>query len=243
MLLLALREALHRAGYTQVQAAKALGISVATLRRWLAGQGATLANISALCRLAGVGMADLVSQSSGGERYPPLTLAQEQALATDPALSTVFFVIVAGWPPEEATPAFAIPEEMVRICLERLHRLALIDMLAGGRVRARLDPSQIWEREPLRRHFDLHMKKYFFDVDYASPDVRFGMETVKLSPLGMAEVHNLIEEFRRDIRAIATRDRQKTHLPAEWFGVLAIARTLGGLKYDPAHGQAKPRKP
>lgn len=229
----ALRQSLRLAGFTQKKAASALGVSLATLRRWLSGQGLTLLRLGQICRLAGVTLSELVSHAARDANYEPLTLAQEQALTSDPALSTVFFILAAGWPASEATDAYAIPEELVQKSIERLHRLALVDRLPGGRVRARLDPGQVWAREPMRRHFDHYMKEHFFNIDYSAPEVIFGMEPVKLSPVGLALMRNLIERFRADVREIANRDRRETSLPAEWYGVLAVARSLSDLAYRP----------
>lgn len=229
----ALRLALQGAGYTQAKAAAALGVSVATLRRWLGGQGLALENFAGLCALAGVTFSDLAQEAVRHRRYAPLTLAQEQALTADPALSTVFFILAAGWPETEATDAFAIPPELVDESVARLDRLALIDRLPGGRLRARIDLGHLWARKPLLRHFDRHMKRYFFDVDYSSSDVIFGLETVKLSAVGVARVQELIQEFRRKLRDVAERDRLQTRLPTEWYGVLAVARALSGLRRAP----------
>lgn len=245
-ILRALRMALRMAGFTQEKAAKALGVSLATLRRWLSGQGLTLARLGQLCRLAGVSLSELVGQIDQDASFEPLTLAQEQALTSDSALSTIFFILAAGWPASEGTTAFDIPEDVVEDSIERLHRLALVDRLPGGRVRARLDPRQIWARKPMLRHFDKHVKDHFFNIDYSEGEIIFGMEAVKLSPVGLALVHNLIQRFRADVREIASRDRRDASPDAEWYGVLAVARSFSGLSYrranDAENGSPKPQE-
>ncbi|WP_246152386.1 hypothetical protein [Sphingomonas montanisoli] len=39
-------------------------------------------------------------------------------------------------------------------------------------------------------------------------------------------VRERIEAFRGDLRAIAVEDRRTATLPAEWYAVLAVARSM-----------------
>ncbi|WP_176594645.1 helix-turn-helix transcriptional regulator [Sphingobium sp. EM0848] len=223
-LLATLRRRLRAAGWTQADVAVKLGVGTATVKRWLHGKGISLRTLSQLCALANTTLTEL-AECCAIESRPDdhLTLAQEKALTASPELSTVFFVIVNGWPVSEAEEGFGIPPEQIVQYVERLERLALIDRLPGGRLRARLDPAHVWRREPMRRHFEKHMKHLFFKLDYGDPATIFGVETVKLSPVGVARVAERIERFRGELRDIAQEDRRTTVLPSEWHAILAVA--------------------
>lgn len=229
-LLAALRRALRDAGWTQARLAQEFGVGSATVKRWLHGRGLSFQMLTRLCELADTSLAALADdcRAAAGEG-DQLTLAQEEALTQDSNLSTVFFLILRGWPPAEATDAFHIPPETVERHVARLERLALVDRLAGGRVRARLSPAHTWQRAPMRRHFERHLKQLFVSIDYADPAVNFGAEMVKLSPLGVARVRERIEAFRAELRAIEREDRRTAALPGEWHAVLAVARSLKPL--------------
>lgn len=227
LLLAALRRALRGAGWTQARLAVELGVGTATVKRWLHGRGLGVQMLARLSALAGTSLAGLAEDSrSVAQEEDHLTLAQEEALTQDTNLSTIFFLIVNGWPPSEATEGFHISPEVVERHVTRLERLALIDRLPGGRVRSRVSPAHAWQRAPMRRHFERNLKRLFFAIDYGDPATIFGAETVKLSPLGVARVRERIEAFRGELRAIEIEDRRTAALPAEWHAVLAVASSL-----------------
>ncbi|RVT93589.1 XRE family transcriptional regulator [Sphingomonas crocodyli] len=226
-LLSRLRRMLRGAGWTQAALAIELGVGPATIKRWLHGRGLSVQMLGRLCALAHTSLAELADDCGNrSQGQDDLTLAQEEALTRDANLSTIFFLIVNGWPLSEATEGFRIPADEADRHVERLERLALIDRLPGGRVRARLRPDHKWQRAPMRRHFDQHLKPLFFSMDYGDPEAMFGAETQKLSPTGVARLRELIETFRGDVRAIAMEDRRTATLPGQWYAVLAVARTL-----------------
>lgn len=230
LLLAALRRRLRSAGLTQVDVSQKLGVGTATVKRWLHGRGLGLRTLSQLCALADTTLTEIAEEAAVRDRSSDkLTLAQEKALTTSPELSTVFFIIVTGWPVSEAEEGFGIPPDHIAQHVERLERLALIDRLPGGRLRARLDPAHVWQREPMRRHFEQHMKHLFFNLDYGDPDTIFGVETVKLSPVGIARVAERIERFRAELREIAQMDRRTSALPGEWHAILAVASPVTPL--------------
>jgi transcriptional regulator with XRE-family HTH domain len=227
-LLDALRRALRRAGWTQARLAEELGVGTATVKRWLHGRGLGFTTLARLAALADTSLAELAEDGHRRDQNQ-LTLAQEEALTQDAALSTVFFLIINGWPASEAVDAFHIPAETVERAIARLERLALVDRLAGGRIRARIDPRHSWQRAPMRQHFERHLKQLFFSLDYGDPDTIFGSEMVKLSPIGVARIRDRIEQLRSELRAIARDDQRSAALPGEWFAVLAVARSLKPL--------------
>ena len=73
------------------------------------------------------------------------------------------------------------------------------------------------------------MKHLFFTLDYGDPNTIFGVETVKLSPVGIARVAERIERFRAELREIALADRRTSALPGEWHAILAVACPVAPL--------------
>jgi transcriptional regulator with XRE-family HTH domain len=225
-----LRRALRRAGWTQANLAEEIGVGTATIKRWLHGRGLGFTTLARLTALAGTSLAELAQDGRRNARdRNHLTLAQEEALTQDASLSTIFILIVNGWPPSEAVEAFHIPSDVVENAIIKLERLALIDRLSGGRIRARLDPTYSWQRAPMRQHFERNLKQLFFSLDYGDPDTIFGSEMVKLSPIGIARIRDRIEQLRGELRAISREDQRNAALPGEWFAVLAVARSLKPL--------------
>ncbi len=224
LLLAALRRHLRAAGWTIRRIADALSASEPTIKRWLAGRALTLA------RLCDLTLADLVRESDASPTHlaNELTLAQEQALSEDGLLSFLFIAILGGERWQELEQDFGIPASVIEALLDRLYKLALIDRLAGGRVRSRVNPNIIWRKAPMRRQFELQMKRQFIDMDFAAAEAVYGSTVFKLSEAGAARMAEMIERHRRELAALAEADRPETLLPRSWYAVLTAARPLDG---------------
>lgn len=231
-LLAALRHSLRSRGWTARKLAQHFSIGEATAKRWLAGRGLTLDRLDALADLAGLTLADLARASDA----PPtglaeeLTLAQERALSADIFLAFLFMTILGGNTPEEIARDFGVPQRDMDAALMRLERLALIDRLAGqapwGRVRPLVDRAIVWRKTPMRALFEAHMKPQFLTMDFAAEDAVYASEVIKLSAMGAAQLAELIDRHRREVQALAERDRETAHLPRRWYGMLCAARVL-----------------
>ena len=205
-----------------------LQVSEATAKRWLAGKGLTLDRLDRLAALAGLTIVDLARET---DNAPPglareLTLAQERALSADIFISFLFVAILAGIQPDEIMADFALPSRMMELSLLRLERLALIDRLRGGRVRALVDRALVFRKTPLRSLFQKHMKHIFFELDFSAPETVYASELVKLSDVGAAQLAELIEKMRGEVQVLSDRDRETTLLPRRWYGLLSVMREL-----------------
>lgn len=227
-LLMALKRHLKSGGWTAARIAQALSIGEATAKRWLAGKALTLDRLSALVKLCDLSLAELIRETElpATNLSHELTLAQERALMTDELLALMFFTILSGYPPAETANDFQLPAPMVEAALVQLERLALIDRLSGGRVRALVDRTVIWRKAPMRQLFEQRMKEQFVAIDFASPEAVYTSEVIKLSAQGAAMLAELIEEYRRNVQTLAQRDREISHLPAAWYTTLAVMRPL-----------------
>lgn len=208
----------------------------ATIKRWLGGQGLTLDRLDQLAALAQISVAELAQRAEqlGSGLAQELTLAQEKALSQDEFMSFLFMVILGGHSCDEIATDFEVPATQIESALVRLERLALVDRLAGGRVRARVEHAIIWRKTPMRALFEARMKAQFMAMDFAASDSVYASEVIKLSAVGAAQLAELIEQHRRDVQALAERDRKSAHLPRQWYAMLCAARPLdaSGLQRD-----------
>ena len=225
-LVAALRHALKLRGWTIRKLATELDASEATIKRWLAGRGLTLDRLDALAALCDLSVAELAREAERPAGYQELTLAQEKALSQDQFLSFLFMVILGGYDWEELAVDFDLPARQMEAALIRLERLALIDRLPGGRVRPLIDRAIIWRKSPMRAQFELHMKPQFMAMNFASDDAVYASEVIKLSAQGAAMLAELIERHRRDVQALAERDRETSHFPRRWHAMLCASRPL-----------------
>jgi transcriptional regulator with XRE-family HTH domain len=234
LLLVTLKRHLKSEGWTATRIAQQLRIGEATAKRWLAGKALTLDRLSSLAELCNLSLAELFRQTerSSSNLAPALTLAQERALMSDEFMALMFFTILSGYPPTETAEDFRLPMPMVESALLRLERLALIDRLSGGRVRALVDRAIIWRKAPMRLMFQQRMKEQFVAIDFSAADAVYASEMIKLSKQGAAMLAELVEKYRREVQALAEQDRQTAHLPQDWYTTLAVMRPLdtSGLK-------------
>ena len=151
---------------------------------------------------------------------------------SDEFMALMFFTILSGYPPTETAEDFMLPMPMVESALLRLERLALIDRLSGGRVRALVDRAIIWRKAPMRLMFQQRMKEQFVAIDFSAADAVYASEMIKLSKQGAAMLAELVEKYRREVQALAQQDRETAHLPQDWYTTLAVMRPLdtSGLK-------------
>ena len=158
--------------------------------------------------------------------HPALTLAQERELSKDIWLSFLFIAILGGEDWQEIRDDFHVPRAEMNAALGRLDRLALIDRLPSGRVRATIDPAIIWRNSPMRTLFERQMKAQFLNMDFSAEDAVYASQVMKLSAQGAAQLAEMIEKHRLDVQALAARDREVARLPRQWYGMLCAARPL-----------------
>jgi transcriptional regulator with XRE-family HTH domain len=232
-----LRQNLRANGWTARKLAAQIGVGEATVKRWLAGRGLTLDRLDALAALCGMSIAELAraAEHPGASLAQELTLAQERALSEDGFLSFFFITLLGGHAPSEFAADFNVPPRQIAASLIRLERLALIDRLPSGRVRPLIDRNIIWRKSPMRTQFEAQMKPQFLAMDFAAQDSIYASEVIKLSAQGAATLAELIEAHRRDVHALAERDRETTLLPGRWYAMLCAARPLDTSGLD-QHG-------
>lgn len=134
--------------------------------------------------------------------------------------------ILGGDSPDDVAQDFAVPQQHMEAALARLERLALIDRLPGGRVRALVDRAIAWRKTPMRALFENEMKPQFLAMDFSAEHAVYASELLRLSPVGAARLIEMIEQHRRDVQALAAADRDESHLPRRWYGMLCAARAL-----------------
>ena len=238
-ILQALRRHLRRDGWTARRLAAHLSIGEATAKRWLAGKGLTLDRLEELAALCRLSLADLVRETE----LPPahlaqeLTLAQERALSGNIFLAFLFMTILGGDDPKDVAEDFGVPSREMDAALARLERLALIDRLPTGRVRALVDRTIAWRKTPMRALFEAQMKPQFLAMDFSADEAVYASELLRLSPIGAARLAEMIEQHRRDVQAMAARDRQERHLPRRWYGMLCAARALDTANLETRSGK------
>ena len=207
-LVAALRRALKARGVTYRQLAGALGVSEPTVKRLFAGRAVTLARLESVCELAGIDFYELARAARCEAALPrELTLEQEEALARDARLLTVFHLLLNEWTAPEILADYALTgAELVRLLL-RLERLGLIELAPGNRVRLRCDRHVDWRRDgPVRRAYAERVLREFLPPGNADTlaDLRF--EVRELSATSLAVIRRRLDRLAAEFNELAELD-------------------------------------
>jgi len=221
-----LKLALRERGLRYREAAQALRISEASVKRLFSRGGFTLERIDALCALVDLEITDLAERMAG--RTPPplrLSRAQEQEIVDDPLLFLVAWLVLNRWRTGDIESTFAIAPRELQRCLIRLDRMRLIELQPGNRPRLRARGEFAWLRDgPLQRYVQSIMLREFFAGDFGGEAAALHVHGTILSPAGMAQVQKILGRALRDCRAASAADEQQPFATRHGAAIVLAAR-------------------
>jgi transcriptional regulator with XRE-family HTH domain len=209
LILAALRAELKKRGLRQRDVAERLGVGLATVKRWLAGEGLSTAHLEDLCELAGVDLLDLVAAAAqpASKLIDRFTPHQEQTLAQNPQLFFSFFSLLNGWSTADCQAELDISAQHMAQLQQQLARLGLVDVRADGRLRLLATRDITWRKNgPLAKYFAV--TKTFTDFDPRRDHAVHMADFVRLSPAGVERVAALVTQLRGELHRIAAEDQQ-----------------------------------
>lgn len=221
-----LKLALKEHGLRYRDAARALGLSEASVKRLFSRGGFTLERIDALCGLLDLEITDLAERVA--RRDPPLlrlTRAQEQEIVDDPQLFLVAWLVLNRWRNDDIQSTFAIAPRELQRCLIRLDRMRLIELQPGNRPRLRARGEIAWQRGgPMQRHLQSIVLREFFAGDFGGDDAALHLQGTILSPAGMAQVLKVLRRALRDCRAASEADDAQPFTTRNGAAIVLAAR-------------------
>lgn len=222
IILSALKRAFRTRGITYRDVARALDISLTSVKRYMSGSMIAAQDLERLCRVAGFRLSELIElarkeQEREGEL---LTEEQEHALLGDQALAFILFLLLRGWSAAEIKARFAVSEARLVSFLARLDRLRLIDLLPENKVRV-LAPSRIrWRsHNGIRRSTYEFLKEEFAKSRFDDPSLVWRHELLQLTPAQVDQLTAQFEELMRTAREMSTSGSRLPRLETAWFGV------------------------
>ena len=211
-LLAALKSLLKACGITYEALGAELGLSEPSIKRVLAGHTMTLARLNRILEVLGADLFEL-ARIARRERTLPRepSLQQEEALAKDARLPTVFHLL-NEWTAVEISGEFALAgPELVRR-LTRLARIDLIDLGPGERLRLKVARNLQWRRNgPVRRACEAKVLQEFLLNGLGAPDLHLRFEVREVSRASLAlmqrRLDRLAAEFNETAELEATLPR------------------------------------
>jgi transcriptional regulator with XRE-family HTH domain len=205
-LLDALKRVLKSRRITYAELAGKIGLSEASVKRLFSQQTFTLQRLQQILKALDMDFFELARLARGaGDAPQEMSEAQEQALASDPHLMGVFYLLFNEWQPAQILARYELSEVELTRLLTKLDRLQLIDLLPGNRIKLkvsrhlRLKPSgairakhgQRTMAEFLSVEFDRHGGHFLFEYRDVSP-ASFAVMARKIDRLA-AEFNELAE--------------------------------------------------
>ena len=206
-LLNTLKQLLRRAGLTYADAAAALELSEASVKRLFSERAFSLARLETLCDLIGVDFGDLARLSAAQRsQVERLSDAQERELADNPKLLLIGVCVLNRLPFDEMRRRFVLDEPTIIGLLTRLDRLGVITLLPGNRYHLNLARNFTWQPNgPMQRYF---MSSVLRDVLGNQSDAKgdrfrfvFGMLSPASAEQMRAKVQRLAQEFTELVEA------------------------------------------
>src|ERR1700739_4790803 len=149
-----LKRALRERGLRYTEVARALDLSLATIKRRFARGDFSLERFERICELAGVGLRELLERAEEHSAPTrPLTLVQEREIVADPRLFLVTWLVLNRTPFEEITRGYRFTERELLRYFIRLDRLRVIELQPGNRARLLVSRRFSWRAGgPVQRY-------------------------------------------------------------------------------------------
>lgn len=222
----ALKSSVHARGLTYGQLARKLGLSEATVKRMFSRGTFTLARIEQILRALDMDLYDVARSIRGrAAGQAELTLEQENALAADERLLSVFWLVLNDWTFAEILDGYAITKPELTLAFARLARVQLIDWGAGERARLLVGRDFRWRAAgPVKKAYGNRVVQEFLKgrFDAAAEMLRF--EARDVSEESAALMRRKLERLAAEFNELAEIDASLPARRRNGFGLLIGCR-------------------
>jgi transcriptional regulator with XRE-family HTH domain len=212
MLVSGIKERLRAQGLSYRQLAQRLGLSEPTVKRDLSRGTFSLRRLDRICEVLGVDLADLL-QPAGNAPMTELSELQEEALAANPRLLLMTYLIVNNWKFAEITNTFRLDvNELINVLL-KLDKLRIIEYRPPNRIRKLTARNFTWRKDgPVHAYLMKRVLPEFFDsrFDAAGDEFRFVGGT--LSEGSLLKLRASLRHVAAEFESLAQQDAR---LPLE----------------------------
>lgn len=204
----AIKATLKARGMRYAELAEAIGLSEPSIKRLLSRGGITLERLEQICEALGTDFFELArSGRRSAEQAKMLSLAQEEALAADARLLTVFHLLANGWESAEIKERFALSEPALVRLLAALDRLKLLDLQPGNQVRMRVARDFAWRPQgPVLRRWARSAVVDFFRGSFEGEEAFLNLEVRELGKASLALLRRKLEKVVQEFNELAALD-------------------------------------
>ncbi|MBC2715273.1 MAG: helix-turn-helix transcriptional regulator [Desulfobacteraceae bacterium] len=204
-----LKKYLKAKDITYRQLADEMGLSETSIKRLFSKKTFSLKRLEEICRILDLDLFDLtvMARQKHREGENSLSIVQEQALAEDPKLMSVFYFLINGWSVETIVSEYEISADECDRLLLRLDQLALIELHPKNRVRLLVSKNVFWQKDgPLWRLYYHRILKDFMDHGFELPKDRLLFSPGVLSEASMKIILKQIDRLFKQYNELAEMD-------------------------------------
>ena len=208
-LVVELKRALRERGLRYTEVARALNLSLATIKRRFARGDFSLERFERICELADVGLRELLERAE--EHSAPtrqLTLVQEREIVADPRLFLVTWLVLNRMPFEEIIRSYRFTaRELLRYFI-RLDRLRVIELQPGNRARLLVSRRFSWRAGgPVQRYLHERLLREFLASAFTGTQQEFVFHGARMSREVLAQLQRVLQNSARECMALIEQDR------------------------------------
>ena len=221
----ALKKLLKSRGMTYRELASRLALSEPSVKRIFSEETFTLQRLEEVCAVLEIDFFELAKLARGAAAaVDEMTVEQEKALAADPHLLGVFYLLFNDWQPEDIHARYRLTRAEVLKLVLRLDKLKLVDLLPKDRVRLRVPKSLRLRRDgPVRARHGPAIVASFVEGDFDEAGGVFRFEVRELSKASVALLVRRLERLAAEFNEMAELD---SYLPSGQRDTIGMALGL-----------------
>jgi transcriptional regulator with XRE-family HTH domain len=238
----ALKRVLKSRRLTYADLATGVGLSEASVKRLFSQRTFTLERLEQVLRWLEMDFFELARLARGATDVPQLmTEAQEHALAAEPQLMGVFYLLFNDWQPARILERYELGEPGLTRLLARLDRLGLIELLPGNRVKLRVSRHlRLRPSGAIRARHGQRAMAEFLAVEFDRHGGHFRFEFRDVSAASFAVLERKIDRLAAEFNELAELD---STLPPEQRQSVGLALGMRPWRIGPVTGlKERPRR-
>jgi len=217
-----LKKLLKARGATYRDLAAALGLSEPSVKRLFSERTFTLQRLEQVCAFLEVDFFEVAKLSRGAAvTVDQMSVAQEEALATDPRLLGVFYLAFNDWQIADILERYQVSRPEALKLLLRLDRLGLVEVQPGDAIKLRVPKSvRLRPDGPIRRAHGKSVVSSFLQADFAESGGRFRFEFRELSKASFELLQRRLDRVATEFNELAELD---SYLPSDQRTTIGMA--------------------
>jgi len=206
-LLYGIKRALRARKLSYRELARLIGVSEATVKRDMSRGHFSLHRLDQICSSLEITLNDLMQPPEGSDIVTQLSEAQEVALASQPKILVVTYLIVNDWKFQDIVSAFQMNDgELIDILL-RLDQLKIIEYRPPYRVRKLTSRNFSWRSDgPVHNFFVTRFAPEYFQSAFGGPGDAFRFVSGTLSSESLARFKSSLERLAVEFEELARQD-------------------------------------